>query len=58
MNKKVTGPPPARQTLVAHRLWPDEALDEDTVDDVEDQDADIEHYATLRYNLSMFLHSQ
>ena len=53
MNKKVnsgggaTQPPPARQTLVNQRLWPEEALDEDTVDDVDTQEEDTEHYATL-----------
>ena len=53
MNKKLNGggvaalPPPARQTLVNQRLWPDEGLDEDTVDDVDTQEEDSEHYATL-----------
>ena len=55
MNKKANSggvaalPPPARQTLLNQRLWPDEGLDEDTVDDVETQEEeDTEHYATLR----------
>ena len=54
MNKKANSggvaalPPPARQTLVNQRLWPEEGLDEDTVDDVDNQEEDIEHYATLR----------
>ena len=54
MNKKVSSgggaalPPPARQTLVNQRLWPEEGLEEDTVDDVENQEEDTEHYATLR----------
>ena len=54
MNKKVSSggvaalPPPARQTLVNQRLWPDEGLDEDTVDDVDLQEEEAEHYATLR----------
>ena len=59
MNKKLSNGglsaghlPPARQTLVGGRLWPEEALDEDTVDDVDSTDADIEHYATLRLPLN------
>ena len=54
MNKKVNSgggaalSPPARQTLVNQRLWPEEVLDEDTVDDVDTQEEDTEHYATLR----------
>ena len=54
MNKKLNGggvaalPPPARQTLVNQRLWPDEGMEEDTVDDVDTQEEESEHYATLR----------
>ena len=56
MNKKlsnggvsgVSGQPPTRQTLLGPRIWPEESLDEDTVDDIDNTDADIEHYATLR----------
>ena len=53
MNKKHNGggvaalPPPARQTLVNQRLWPDEGMEEDTVDDVDTQEEESEHYATL-----------